>query len=78
MLRLLKSFSISAGDSLLLFVVLLIGICALCAAIASLIERKQAYLRQAISRLLPAPGPPDALTCLSKRPAHEDRAAEFE
>ena len=62
MLRLLKSFSISAGDSLLLFVVFLIGICALCAAIASLIERKQAYLRQAISRLLPAPGPPDALT----------------
>jgi peptidoglycan/LPS O-acetylase OafA/YrhL len=53
MLRLLEAFSITAGDGGLRFIVLLAAICTACAAIASLIERKQ-HLRQAIGSLLPA------------------------
>jgi peptidoglycan/LPS O-acetylase OafA/YrhL len=54
---LLGSLSISAGDSVVMFLVLLAGICALCALLASIIERRDFALRRAIVGVLSATRP---------------------
>jgi hypothetical protein len=61
-LRLLQYLSISAGASLPLFVIFLLGICAICAAIASVIERKRDYIYKAMDRFRPRLARPRRLT----------------